>query len=93
MITAEQARGFMPRTLETKLESIGKRIEELAKEGKTKLRCGYDYKPDQDIWIHGGYSKSEEYLKAKKYLEDLGFKVSFFYEEGQFIDMYVLIEW
>jgi hypothetical protein len=93
MITAEQARAIMPRTLEVKLEDIGNRIEELAKEGKNRLRGGYDYDKDKDLWISGGYSNSEEYLKAKQYLENLGFKVSFYYMELQLVDMYVLIEW
>lgn len=93
MITAEQAKKLAGPTLEEKVEALGAKIEELAKQGKRCLYTGYQYREDEDLWIHGGYSNSEDWKKAKQLLESKGFKVSFFYEERQFVDMYTIISW
>ncbi|MGX6566823.1 hypothetical protein [Cupriavidus necator] len=52
-----------------------------------------------DFWVNGGYGSDRTTLLAKQYdeavrqLKELGFKVSFFYEERQFVDMYTVVEW
>lgn len=46
-----------------------------------------------NFWTHGGYSSTEDWKAACKELEALGFKVSFFYEELQFVNMYTKVEW
>ena len=46
-----------------------------------------------DFWTRGGYSRTEDWKAACKELESLGFKVSFFYEELQFVNMYTKVEW
>lgn len=93
MITANEARELAGPTLEEKVEALGRRIEELAKEGRRVLRCGYDYDQDQDLWIHGGYSSTEDWKKATQILRDKGFEVDFYYTELQFVDMYTRVKW
>ena len=46
-----------------------------------------------DFWTRGGYSRTEDWKAACKKLEELGFKVSFFYQELQFVHMYTVVEW
>jgi len=52
-----------------------------------------------DFWVNGGYGSDRSTLLAKQYdeavkqLKELGYKVSFFYEERQFVDMYTVVEW
>lgn len=93
MFTAEQARKLACVTVEEKVGQICKAIESSAKLKHRCLRTGYDYKEDRDLWIIGGYDKTEEWLKAKQILESLGYKVSFYYKEAQYVDMYTLIRW
>ena len=45
------------------------------------------------FWVSDGYSRTEKYKKACKQLEELGFKVDFFYQENQFVTMYTVVEW
>lgn len=68
-------------------------IEGLAKKGERKCRTGYQHVSDADLWVNGGYSPTPTYKLAVEKLQALGFKVSFFYEERQFVDMYTLVEW
>lgn len=94
MIDAKTAKKLAGPTVEERVKAIGPTIEKLAKEGKRSLRCGYDYSEDKDLWINGGYSRSDEWNQAKTFLEKLGFEVSFYYNEGsQFVDMYTVIKW
>lgn len=45
------------------------------------------------FWVTDGYGRTEKYKKACKQLEELGFKVDFFYQENQFVTMYTVVEW
>lgn len=45
------------------------------------------------FWVNDGYGRTEKYKKACKQLEELGFKVDFFYQENQFVTMYTVVEW
>lgn len=94
MITATEARQLAGETVEEKVEKLSSAIEKSAKENRRRLRTGWDYEDNRDLWITGGYEVSEEWKKAKKILESYGYKVSFHYNDsGQFVDMYTLIEW
>jgi hypothetical protein len=93
MFSASDAKQLAGPTLEEKIESICESIKRLAAEKKRTLRAGYDHDADVDLWVYGGYSGTPEWLEAVKVLEGLGYKVSFFYEERQFVDMYTKIEW
>ena len=93
MLTAKEARELSGKTVEEKVESLLESIREKAKTGARKIATGYSHKEDADLWISGGYSKTDDWKRAKGILEGLGYKVTFFYEERQFVDMYTLVEW
>lgn len=93
MLTAEQARQIAGKIVQEKVESLLKAIEEAANAKKRRLRTGWDYKEDRDLWIDGGYNATKDWQEAVKILEGLGYKVKFYYKESQFVDMYILIEW
>jgi len=44
-------------------------------------------------WVHGPYNDDPTIKLAYKLLKDLGYKVFFFYEELQFVNMYTVVEW
>lgn len=95
---AREARNLSDRNnpekrMDAVISSLLESIKKVAEDGKYRLATGYQHKPDHDIWVNGGYIKSPEWKEAKKRLEDLGYTVSFFYEERQFVDMYTLITW
>lgn len=93
-LTAEKARELTGLTTTEKVDKILLHIEKVAREEKKRiLRTGWEYKDDQELWVSGGYSTTPQWLEAKQMLEGLGFKVSFYYKESQFVDMYTLIEW
>lgn len=93
MFTAQQARELAGRSVQEKVESLLEAVKEKAKQKHRFLKTGWEYKADEDIWINGGYSHTEEWREAKKILEELGYQVDFFYEERQFVDMYTVIKW
>lgn len=94
MIQASEAKKLAGLTVAEKVEKLSFPIKKLALERKRQLRTGYDYVEDDDLWISGGYSNTQEWKDAKKILEGLGYNVRFYYSDGsQFVDMYTLIEW
>lgn len=95
MITAEKARELAKiSNVDPAVDRILKAIEEKAIAGCTKLKTGWEYDMDRDIWISGGYSKTKAYELACKKLKDLGFKIEFYYSDAsQFVDMYTIISW
>lgn len=81
-------------TVEEQVDSILVAIEKAATNKKRQLRTGYDYNKDDDLWITQGYNRTKNWEKAKHILEELGYKVSFYYRDGLIaVDMYTLIEW
>lgn len=96
-LTAKQAKEISGPTLEEevgdKVDALLVAIEGAAKQKRRSLKTGWEYKENEDLWIRGGYSGSKDWNLAKKMLEELGYKVSFYYQENQFVDMYTLIEW
>ena len=94
LITAEEAKKLAGATVKEQVEAIFPFIRKAAEEKKRILRTGWEYKDDTELWIGGGYSKSPEWMEAKKILEELGYIVGFYYKEGQLaVDMYTTIEW
>jgi len=87
MITANEARNLAGPTIDERVEDAGKVIEEAAKAKKRKVAL------HDPFWVNGGYSKSDDWKQGVAKLEKLGFKVSFYYEERQFVDMYTIVEW
>lgn len=94
VITASEAREISGKTLEEKIESIFPAIREAAVNKQRSLKTGWEYKEDQDLWINEGYIRTENWKKAKKELEKLGYTVSFYYNDSSIAaDMYTLISW
>lgn len=92
--TAAEARELAGTTVEERVKLLLVRIKELATEKKHQCRTGHDYNVDEELWINGGYSRTIEWTEARKILESLGFKVTFYYQEMSIaVDMYTLIEW
>lgn len=87
LLTATEARQLSGRTAQEQVEAIMPKIEEAAKEGKRRI-ISYD-----GFWANEGYSKTTNYQEAVSILQGLGYKVEFFYEERQFVNMYTIIEW
>lgn len=86
MITAKDARTMAGPTLAERLEALGQDIETLAKKGEREIKL------HDTFWLKG-YDSADEWLAAKKALEELGYTVDFVYEERQFVDMYTRVRW
>ncbi len=97
LISADEVRKLMPQmvadTINKKVERLLAVVKKLASDGKTELRCGYDYNLDPDLWIRGGYYSSPDWKKAKELLTSLGYTVTFYYKELQLVDMYTIVSW
>jgi len=91
--TAAEAKKLAGKSVEEKVELLCESIKKNASERKRSLMTGWEHKEDRDLWIDGGYNHTEDWEKAKKILEALGYKVTFYYQENQFVDMYTIIEW
>lgn len=92
-LTAAEAKKLAGPTLEEKVDAILVAIKDAAMNKKRSLRTGWEYKDDPDLWVNGGYSATSDWKAAVAVLENLGYKVSFYYAETQFVDMYTIISW
>ena len=91
MITAKKAAEMAGPKAEEYLEFIEKKIIEAAK-GQNREVIIRDN--PYCNWIYGSRaSNPEEARKALKALSDNGFKVSTYYQENQFVDIGLKIEW
>lgn len=93
MFTAQQARELAGKSVQEKVESLLEAVKEIAKVKGRCLTTNIMYQHDQDLWVYGGYSRTEEWKEAKKILEGLGYQVEFYYADAQFADMYTKIKW
>ena len=88
MFTAAEARKLAGPTPQEYVEEVLKTIKEKAK-NKERRYCVHE-----DFWVNEAYGRTKDYKEATRILEGLGYKVSFYYDEGrQFVDMYTVIEW
>lgn len=87
MITADEARALSGPSVEDYVEAACEGIRKAAMEKKNMVALVGDF------WCRGGYDNTESYKQAVKMLEELGFKVEFFYEELQFVNMYTIVKW
>lgn len=88
MITALEARNLSGPTPQERVDEIEPLIRTAAEK---KLRRAH---LQDSFWVHEGYSKTDHYKQAVKILEDLGYKVKFYYDDGgQFVNMYTIVEW
>lgn len=92
--TADMARKLAGATVQDKVDLLLVTIKELATNKQRRCRTGYDHKADEDLWINGGYSTTRDWKEAKDLFTELGYKVTFYYNEGSMaVDMYTLVEW
>ena len=87
MISAAEARILAGPTPKERVHALEDEIKEAATEGKRSITLHGEF------WENEGYSKTKAYREACEILEGLGYKVRFFYEERQFVDMYTIVEW
>lgn len=87
MITANEARGLAGPSVQERVDMIEDTIRKAAENKKRSVAL------HDSFWVNEGYSQTNDYKQAVKILEGLGFKVRFFYEERQFVDMYTIVEW
>jgi hypothetical protein len=85
-ITAQEARELAGPSVQERINGAYQQIREAAEKQLRKV-CLHDW------WAQEGYRGSKDYKQACMILESDGFKVSFFYEERQFVDMYTVVEW
>jgi hypothetical protein len=85
-ITAAEARKLAGPTVQERVDEVYPKIREAAEKGKRSIAL-------HEWWAHEGYSRTDEYKQACMILEGDGFKVDFFYEERQFVNMYTTVEW
>jgi hypothetical protein len=85
-ITADQARYLAGPSVQERVDEVYPLIREAAM-AKKRLVVLHGW------WADSGYGGTKDYKAACKLLEADGFKVRFFYEERQFVDMYTVVEW
>lgn len=101
MLTAEEARRMMPKSIETEvaelLEAIGKAIAVRAQEGQTQLRYGNQFLGPGAVKVAFGYGDDERTRAiiqgVGQGLEGAGYTLSRVYEERQFVDMDLTVSW
>lgn len=90
-LTAAEARKMAGPTLEetvaTMVDDALKAVREAAGQKKRSIAL------HGDEWTRGGYSRTKEWMGAVATLQSLGYKVDFFYEERQFVNMYTTVGW
>ena len=104
LLTAEQAKKlsstpgdhYVEDCVKRVLETIAERAADtsLKYEQRHRLRTCWEHDEDTELWSGKGYSRTKQWKEAKRLLEELGYKVSFYYKEHSIaVDMYTLIEW
>jgi hypothetical protein len=92
-LTAAQAREIAGTTVSEKVDALLERIHDFAERKKRSIKIGRDDCPDTDFWVQGAYKDNDDFHQAKRELEALGYSVNFWYEEKQFVDMFLEISW
>lgn len=87
MITAKEA-----------IQIAGPTIPEMAEFFDPHIRNAAGQKQREVTVFHGSleyeaYSNTEYWKKFEQYMKNLGFDVSLFYKESQFVDMRITIKW
>lgn len=86
-ITAEEARKLSGPTVEERVNSVYALIRAATEKKQRKVHL------HDDFWTYGGYDSTNEWKKAAAMLQEDGFKVKFYYNELQFVDMYTIVSW
>jgi hypothetical protein len=85
-ITAQEARALAGPTVQERVDAVYLLIRKAAEKKERRVHL-------HDWWANEGYRGSAEYKQACMILEGDGYKVSFYYEERQFVEMYTIVEW
>lgn len=86
-ITAGEARKLSGPSVHEHVDAVYTLIRAAAEKKQRQIRL------HNSFWVQEGYSRTANYAAACKILEGEGYKVSFFYDERQFVDMYTVVEW
>lgn len=86
-ITAEEARALSGPSVEDHVNEVYPAIRKAAEQKWREIRL------HDDFWTQGGYSGTADWKRACDLLRADGFKVEFFYEERQFVNMYTKVSW
>lgn len=92
-LTAAEAREIAGPTVAERVDAALDIIREAAEKKQREVALHGDF------WANGGYGSdrstrlAKQYDEAVKQLKELGYKVWFFYEERQFVNMYTVVEW
>ena len=87
MITAQQARQLSGPTSEEYALFFEEAIKEAAAKGERKI-CKYHGTLENEA-----YGRTKRWNDFVEYMKTLGYDVSLYYYEGQFVDMRINVEW
>ena len=91
MISAKEAYDLSAPNLDTYRAFIDKRIREAAANGKLKIEIRED---PYSMWLYKESELSDtDAVRVLKELRDLGYNVSLYYSEAQFVDVALVISW
>ena len=85
-ITAQEARELAGPTVQERVDEAYQTIRAAAEKKQRKVHL-------HGWWGTAGYNGTEDYAEACKLLAADGFKVNFFYDARQFVDIYTVVEW
>ena len=91
MISAKEAYDLSAPNLEKYRAFINERIREAAANGKLKIEIRED---PYNMWLYNERELSDaDAVRVLKELRDLGYSVSQYYSEAQFVDVALVISW
>jgi len=90
MITAQQARELAGPTAKDYLKFIDEKIRQAATDKKHEV---FIRENPYASWLYKESDLSDEPRKAVQELRKLGFTVSLYYQENQFVDIALWIQW
>ena len=91
MISAKEAYDLSAPNLEKYRAFINERIREAAANGKLKIEIRED---PYSMWLYNESKLSDaDAVRVLKELRDLGYDVSQYYSEAQFVDVALVISW
>ena len=91
MINAKEAYDLSAPNVDTYRAFIDKRIREAAANGKLKIEIRED---PYSMWLYNESKLSDtDAVRVLKELRDLGYSVSQYYSEAQFVDVALVISW
>jgi hypothetical protein len=85
-ITAQEARELAGPSVQERVNEVYPFIREAAERKERNITL-------HGWWANQGYGKTSDWKKACELLKADGFKVDFFYEELQFVNMYTVVSW